>query len=317
MKMIDRIMVVLMMLSMPVGAMAENTLDRAINYFVNSKDAKNYITGEYDYDERNMYDTLTTRYKKYTFTVKKSNRDFERLHEVFINNRSKGYNAFMKKAGVISDNIQRVAYGADGSKTVEFGTHKDRNYLMIYIRDPKRENLRTVYALVWYNKTFNKNTIEGTLHVISGRDPQKSGRTIQTTTYNPNTSTTITVLEDGTVVKTDNNGNRTVFNKANNSITHKTTKIDGDDKAKPESATEFMQKFSTYRSLYINIAEKQEDEYRTSILNKMLDLCKNYSSLLNNDEVGVCIIGLKKMQELTYDEYQKALLNLTVKALKR
>ncbi len=317
MKMIDRLMVVLMIVAMPVSAMAQNNMEKAISKFVNGKAAKSIITGEFESIANNPEDTLFTKYNKYTFTVKKNSKEFKKLHKAFLDNRGKAYNVYTKKAGMTANETRRVGYGSNGEKILEFGTFKERNYIVLLIRAPKNAKRRTAYALVWYDNPSGKNMIEGSLHIVSGQDPQKTGKSVMATTTISNLSSTIKILNDGTVIKTNKDGTEIIYDKTNNSITRKTTKIDGDDKNEPTSASEFMQKFGTYRSLYINIAEEHKEEYRTSIINKMLDLCKNYSSLLTKDEAEVCILGVKKMQKLTSDEYQNGLLSLAVKALNK
>jgi len=89
--------------------------------------------------------------KGFEFAVpRKKQKMVDTFNKALLSNSRLAYISFTKKAGSASIETNRVGYGNNNSMTYEFGTHKDRNYNLQYIRDRKDSTMRYVYALVWY-----------------------------------------------------------------------------------------------------------------------------------------------------------------------
>ena len=89
--------------------------------------------------------------KGFEFAVPgKKQKMVDTFHKALLSNSRRAYSSFTKKAGSASIETNRVGYGNNNSMTYEFGTHKDRNYNLQYLRDRKDSTMRYVYALVWY-----------------------------------------------------------------------------------------------------------------------------------------------------------------------
>ena len=85
--------------------------------------------------------------KGFEFAVpRKKLKMVDTFHKALLSNSRIAYTSFTKKAGSASIETNRVGYGNNNSTTYEFGTHKDRNYNLQYIRNCKDSTMRYVYA---------------------------------------------------------------------------------------------------------------------------------------------------------------------------
>lgn len=307
-------------------AMAQNSVEQAIKSFVDGKSYGKYITAN-NYQEAQEDESLPkSYYREYKFNINKKSKQFEQLREAFEEGQCEYYKKVMKPAGEIASTTWNVGYGAQSESTVQFGTHKDRNYALLYCRDNGNAKWRTVYGLVWYNNKENDDNYNGSLHIIYSPDPKKMERKSNVKVINWNDFNKSMDELDASLAELDEslagldtlkfNHNFTVID-PDGTVTTNSNVIHYDPNEYVNSAEQFLTRFGTLRSLYLDAGKKQRSaSYKTSIINKVLSLCKNKASLLSADEKKACAYGIKEMQDRTYAEYDKRLLDIALKALK-
>ena len=211
---------------------------------------------------------------------------------------------FTKKAGSLSLETNRVGYGKDNSMTYEFGTHKDRNYNLQYIRDRKDSTMRYVYALVWY--PGKNDVVLGSVYKFYSKDPQ---------TYKISLSYKM---------KADQGLDSLVF--LGNIRYNKNQARSYDlEMTPPKDAAEFIMQLNTLRAAFKNARDQYpylvdrvtRRTLQTGVANKIVKLCKGYGKLLNADEKKFCATSLNGMKKDTDDDYLQSLLELTANSLRK
>lgn len=158
-----------------IVANAQEAMSKAIDTFVENN--YNHIT-KLSSSNWSLSDGGKGEQKSYYFTLPQNKQDLLLpIMKGFEKDKPKAYSIYTKEAGK-NDNGLSIAYGKNNSSRCNLGTHKKRNYEVACIRDPKNENLRSVYALVWYDD--DNNMVSGSVHKFYGADPEKekSRRTI-------------------------------------------------------------------------------------------------------------------------------------------
>lgn len=151
-----------------IVANAQEAMSKAIDTFVETN--YNYIT-KLSSSNWPLSDGGKGEQKSYYFTLPKDKQDLlSPIMNGFKKDKPKAYGIYSKKAGE-SDMGISIGYGQNNSNTYRLGSHKKRNYEVVYIRDPKNEKYRSVYALVWYDD--DNNTVSGSVHKTYGADPKK------------------------------------------------------------------------------------------------------------------------------------------------
>ena len=243
--------------------------------------------------------------KGFEFAVpRKKQKMVDTFHKALLSNSRLAYISFTKKAGSLSLETNRVGYGNDNSMTYEFGTHKDRNYNLQYIRNCKDSTMRYVYALVWY--PGKDDMVLGSVYKFYSKDPQA---------YKVSLSYKMNAVQglDSLVSLGSIRYNRNLARSYDLEMTP------------PKDAAEFMVQLNTLRAAFKNA----NDQYpylgdqvtrrtlQTGVANKIVKLCKGYGKLLNADEKKFCATSLNKMKKDTDDEYLQSLLELTANSLRK
>ena len=243
--------------------------------------------------------------KGFEFAVpRKKQKMVDTFHKALLSNSRLAYISFTKKAGSASNETNRVGYGNNNSTTYEFGTHKDRNYNLQYIRNCKDSTMRYVYALVWY--PGKDDMVLGSVYKFYSKDPQA---------YKVSLSYKMNAVQglDSLVSLGSIRYNRNLARSYDLEMTP------------PKDAAEFMVQLNTLRAAFKNA----NDQYpylgdqvtrrtlQTGVANKIVKLCKGYGKLLNADEKKFCATSLNKMKKDTDDEYLQSLLELTANSLKK
>ena len=243
--------------------------------------------------------------KGFEFAVpRKKQKMVDTFHKALLSNSRLAYISFTKKAGSASIETNRVGYGNNNSTTYEFGTHKDRNYNLQYIRDRKDSTMRYVYALVWY--PGKDDMVLGSVYKFYSKDPQA---------YKVSLSYKMNAVQglDSLVSLGSIRYNRNLARSYDLEMTP------------PKDAAEFMVQLNTLRAAFKNA----NDQYpylgdqvtrrtlQTGVANKIVKLCKGYGKLLNADEKKFCATSLNKMKKDTDDEYLQSLLELTANSLRK
>lgn len=250
--------------------------------------------------------------KGFEFAVpRKKQKMVDTFHEALLSNSRLAYISFTKKAGSASNETNRVGYGKDNSMTYEFGTHKDRNYNLQYLRDCKDSTMRYVYALVWYQGM--DRSVKGSVYKFYSKDPQtykKPSANMKSFSY---TKPSIQDLDSLFLQRKNFNFN---MNLAGSYYF---------DETPPKDAAEFMMQLNTLRAAFKNAKDLYpylgnqvtRRTLQTGIANKIVKLCKGYGKLLNADEKKFCATSLNKMKKDTDDEYLQSLLELTANSLRK
>ena len=243
--------------------------------------------------------------KGFEFAVpRKKQKMVDTFHKALLSNSRLAYISFTKKAGSASIETNRVGYGNNNSTTYEFGTHKDRNYNLQYIRNCKDSTMRYVYALVWY--PGKDDMVLGSVYKFYSKDPQA---------YKVSLSYKMNAVQglDSLVSLGSIRYNRNLARSYDLEMTP------------PKDAAEFMVQLNTLRAAFKNARDQYpyfgnqvtRRTLQTGIANKIVKLCKGYGKLLNADEKKFCATSLNKMKKDTDDEYLQSLLELTANSLRK
>ena len=243
--------------------------------------------------------------KGFEFAVpRKKQKMVDTFHKALLSNSRLAYISFTKKAGSASNETNRVGYGNNNSTTYEFGTHKDRNYNLQYIRNCKDSTMRYVYALVWY--PGKDDMVLGSVYKFYSKDPQA---------YKVSLSYKMNAVQglDSLVSLGSIRYNRNLARSYDLEMTP------------PKDAAEFMVQLNTLRAAFKNARDQYpyfgnqvtRRTLQTGIANKIVKLCKGYGKLLNADEKKFCASSLNKMKKDTDDEYLQSLLELTANSLRK
>ena len=243
--------------------------------------------------------------KGFEFAVpRKKQKMVDTFHKALLSNSRLAYISFTKKAGSASIETNRVGYGNNNSTTYEFGTHKDRNYNLQYIRNCKDSTMRYVYALVWY--PGKDDMVLGSVYKFYSKDPQAYKVSLS---YKMNAVQGLDSLVSLGSIRYNRNLARSYAL----------------EMTPPKDAAEFMVQLNTLRAAFKNA----NDQYpylgdqvtrrtlQTGVANKIVKLSKGYGKLLNADEKKFCATSLNKMKKDTDDEYLQSLLELTANSLRK
>lgn len=228
---------------------------------------------------------------------------------------------FTKSAGIEPQSEVNVAYGENLEERIIFGSHIEKNYMTMLTTDPNDSLRRYVYGIVWQVDSTN-NHICGSLHKIYSLDPARRN---EQTDFNK-------------AIRLDTDGNIYFYNKGKrinvpfkwdgrgNMVTpdkERTININAlVDNIKTDSIMtkdEFLNKFSIIRSTYVKMPHTIggiDSSLNTALVNKMVQLCSQYYSLLDKDEKDLCIKGLKEMQKYSTDKYLEGRLDIAIKKIK-
>lgn len=243
--------------------------------------------------------------KGFEFAVpRKKQKMVDTFHKALLSNSRLAYISFTKKAGSASIETNRVGYGNNNSMTYEFGTHKDRNYNLQYIRDRKDSTMRYVYALVWY--PGKNDVVLGSVYKFYSKDPQA---------YKMSLSYKMNAVQ----------GLDSLVSLGNIRYNKNLVRSYGLDMTPPKDAAEFIMQLNTLRAAFKNARDQYpylgnqvtRRTLQTGVANKIVKLCKGYGKLLNADEKKFCASSLNKMEKDTDDEYLQSLLGLTANSLSK
>ena len=181
-------------------------------------------------------------------------------------NVANAYRSIFRTAGTEGDS-QGIGYGEDNSQTYYVGMYKDRNYAVIYLRDPSDANSRYVYTLTWW-ESKGKN-IEGIICKFYGLDPvvQRKAQSAR--------ETRIVVSTGDDSLAVDSNGTMRYYN------------LEAfKKKGVPKNSAEVLAEISKICSAYANIS----GEYGTASSHKMREVYSRYRLVLANRLVSVCTL---------------------------
>lgn len=262
-------------------------------------------------------------YERNIFLVAKNSGKFKQLMDAFNDEQTNAYSVNKRMAGY-DGSASRIGYGKNSEKTIVFMKYSDRNYFVLYFKDPADSKRRTCYALAWYESKKDKKKKEmwcvDIIHVYSlnpeyVRSLPKTITKTTTTVNSDDTNTSITVNSDGTIIRYDRNtGNSIVYRPQDNK---KASSIDVPIK----NSGDFIQRFNDLRTEYIQVVQfagKNQTFFANRIMlpvNKMLQLCREHGNLLLHNERLSCVGILDDMKQSARDNGIREMLNLAQKYL--
>ena len=299
----------------PVFATAQSNIKRVVEQF--NKGAVEILSTSKETDTD--VDGKQCVYERNVFLVPKNSGKFKQLMDAFHDEQANAYSVNKRMAGY-DGSANGIGYGKNSEKSIKFMSHPDRNYFVLFFKDPADSKRRTCYALAWYDGKKDKKNKEMWCVVIIyvyslnpeyvRSQPKTITRTTTTTTDSDGTNTSITVNSDGTIIRYDRNtGNSIVYRPQDNK---KASSIDVPIK----SSGDFIQRFNDLRTEYIQIVQfagKDQTFFANRIMppvNKMLQLCREHGKLLKSNERNSCLGILDDMKQSARDKGIREMLNL-------
>ena len=303
----------------PAFAAAQTTIARVVEQFKKGAVEEISTSKETDTDT----DGKQCVYERNIFLVAKNSGKFKQLMDVFNDEQTNAYSVNKRMAGY-DGSASKIGYGKNSEKTIVFMKYSDRNYFVLYFKDPADSKRRTCYALAWYESKKDKKKKEiwcvDIIRVYSlnpeyVRSLPKTITKTTTTVNSDDTNTSITVNSDGTIIRYDRNtGNSIVYRPQDNK---KASSIDVPIK----NSGDFIQRFNDLRTEYIQVVQfagKEQTFFANRIMppvNKMLQLCREHGKLLLHNERLSCIGILDDMKQNARDNGIREMLNLAQKYL--
>lgn len=298
----------------PAFAAAQTTIARVVEQF------KKGAVEEISTSKETATDTDGKQcvYERNIFLVAKNSGKFKQLMDAFNDEQSNAYSVSKRMAGY-DGSACKIGYGKNSENSIVFMKYSDRNYFVLYFKDPADSKRRTCYALAWYEGKKDKKNKEmwrvDIIHVYSlnpeyVRSLPKTTTKTTTTVNSDDTNTSITINSDGTIIRYDRNtGNSIVYRPQDNK---KASSIDVPIK----TSGDFIQRFNDLRTEYIQMVQfagKDQTFFANRIMppvNKIQQLCREHSSLLKRNECNSCIGILEDMKQSARDKGIREMLNL-------
>lgn len=257
-------------------------------------------------------------YERNIFLVAKNSGKFKQLMDAFNDEQANAYSVNKRMVGY-DGSASRIGYGKNSGNSIVFMKYSDRNYFVLYFKDPADSKRRTCYALAWYESKKDKKKKDmwcvDIIRVYSlnpeyVRSLPKTITKTTTTVNSDDTNTSITVNSDGTIIRYDRNtGNSIVYRPQDNK---KASSIDVPIK----NSGDFIQRFNDLRTEYIQVVQfagKEQTFFANRIMppvNKLLQLCREHSKLLKSNERNSCLGILDDMKQSARDKGIREMLNL-------
>lgn len=303
----------------PAFAAAQTTIARVVEQFKKGAVEEISTSKETETDT----DGKQCVYERNIFLVAKNSGKFKQLMDTFNDEQTNAYSVNKRMAGY-DGSASKIGYGKNSEKSIVFMKYSDRNYFVLYFKDPADSKRRTCYALAWYEGKKDKKKKEmwyvDIIHVYSlnpeyVRSLPKTITKTTTTVNSDDTNTSITVNSDGTIIRYDRNtGNSIVYRPQDNK---KASSIDVPIK----NSGDFIQRFNDLRTEYIQMVQfagKNQTFFANRIMppvNKMLQLCREHGNLLLHNERLSCVGILDDMKQSARDNGIREMLNLAQKYL--
>ena len=307
MKTIRLMAAALLFAAVPATTEAQIVLKHAITTFVNDKDLAPYIhaSNSMENTEKNGVKTKSF-YNEYSFDMPKSKRkELDKVLEAFKKDIGQAYKVQSRDAGISKSVLSKIAYGENLDKTVSFGSYKDRNYRLMFVRDHNDSLRRYAYAIVWA-ETANGDSLRGSITEIYGRDPQKDNSVTVIRPFSSGMRRITTINADGAITVKDTE-------------TGKEYKFESDipENNKIETGMDFIKRFTSLRTTYISPELSGQKVVKATLANKIVELCREHGKLLNKEERSVCIKALQELRSRTLDNYEKDLFVLAISSLSK
>ncbi len=240
---------------------------------------------------------------------KKNTQVLQNLASLFKVCMNDAYQYRELKAGMSLGEPQRVVYGDNNEFFIDFFKYLNHNTIVMLVKDSADNSKRYGYALDWYKAG---SRLVGSARIIYGKDPQYVADT-------PVNQTGIKISENGRILDV-RVAEEDVFSNFFPTLEQLKEEARKNGKLRLNIATvtadtvitdlDFLKRFSNLRG---SLLEKMnEPTLSASIMQKLLELCKNYAYLLEEDTRMVCLEEIERMTrgEFIRDRYIRSLLSL-------
>ena len=214
-------------------------------------------------------------------------------------NVANAYRSIFRTAGTEGDS-QGIGYGEDNSQTYYVGMYKDRNYAVVYLRDPSDATCRYVYTLTWWES--KGKGIEGVVCKFYGLDPvvQRKAKSAR--------ETRIVVSTGDDSLAVDSNGTMRYYNLG--ALKKKNV---------PKNSAEVLAEISKICSAYTNIsgdygaatsskAREEYGRYRLVLANRLVSVCNLYGrTMLGVRDRRAAMRLIKAAQDMGGDQVTETL----------
>lgn len=286
---------------------AQENLKKAIDSFINDKSLSEYFHRSNYLENTGPENKVSSFCDQYVFELPMNKKkELNPVLNAFKKDTDVAYNVYYKDAGIDNNRLTNIAYGGKLDKSISFGAHKDRNYRIMLVQDPKDSLRRYCYAIIWYENEDNGKFC-GSINVIYSLNPQKVKN--NTTTYinlgDLEQLKELEKLKDLDVLKKLGSG------------TYEVQSGDMQDNNEIKTSTDFFRRLSSLRATFMKSRSTNKDDVRTVLANKILELCREHGKLLNQEERKFCIRSIEDMQMREWDVYIKGLFDIAISDLKK
>ncbi len=258
--------------------------------------------------------------KAYRFDLPKNKRkEVERLSGAFKKYAGDAYNYREQPQGT-SGNKQDILYGDANEYSVTWFSYPDRNYMVMLVEDKADKAWRYAYCLAWYDEQDSR---KGTVQIIYGKDPRrmKDKKAKVKVVYGLQDLKNINIPQLSNLAVLDSVDWEAFdeyfkeFDKKFEGFDEKFKDFDKRFSIRYISADsianskDFLHRFGNIRTSMLEI---EDLKLLTSLAQKMVDLCKNHASLLDEKERKACVETLQNMQETIKDRFVAELLQIAI-----
>ncbi len=263
--------------------------------------------------------------KAYRFDIPKNKRrEVEKLSGAFKKNAGDAYNYREQPQG-ISSSKQDILYGDANEHSVTYFSHSDRNYMVMLVEDKKDKAWRYAYCLAWYDE---QDCRKGTVQIIYGKDPRriKGKKSKVKVVYGLQDLKNINIPQLSNLAVLDSvdwEAFDEYFKKFDKKFEGFDEKFKDFDKRfsiryisadSIANSRDFLHRFGNIRTSMLDIGNVK---LLTILAQKMVDLCKNHASLLDEKERKACMETLQNMQETINDRFVAELLQIAIANLEK
>lgn len=285
--------ITLLCATMPLTSRAQENLKSAIQRFIADKQLISYIKTSVSTESCEHEGVKKTSYCKcYAFELPAMKRkELDKMLEAFNKDTGVAYKVQCRDAGMDDNILSKVSYGEKLDKSWTFGSYKDRNYRLMFVRDGQ-DSLRRYFYAIWWTATKKEGKLSGQVVEIYSPDPQK-----RKTDTDDVAEAVRKALKIGDVT-----GSKVVFSGKG---------YDGTIK----NSSDFFKRFSALRSAFLNPKVSKIGGVKPALASKLVDMCREHGKLLSKEERVTCIKGIKTLYGSANDPYDCELLKLAISSL--
>lgn len=201
--------------------------------------------------------------------------------------------------------LRSIGYGKNNTKTYNLGGFKDRNYDILFIRDPVNKEKRYVYALVWWQKG---GKINGNLLKFYNFDP-----VIQREKSTDSTNSKVRIIhpEDNTLTYIDRDSGKR----------WRITDTGFDADSLKNTSSSVLTAVSSICTAYISLvfSDKKSDKtkaQRLILAGRLVTLCNKGRDILTNSDRKTCLKLIENIRTSETDTTNDTMLGAAITLLK-